>query len=77
MSEHHFCISQYNVDPFIICMHATKCLLQYLKGSINLRIMYFMFIRTVGIEGIKDLKSITYTDVSYMSNLNDIKFITG
>jgi hypothetical protein len=62
-------LSQYNVDPSTAYMHAAKYLLQYLKGSINLRIPYS--------ERIEDLTPITYADVSYASNLNHSKFMIG
>jgi hypothetical protein len=61
-------LSQYNVDPSVVHMHTTKHLLQYLKGSIDLEIIYSI--------GIEDLTPITYTNVSYASDLDDSKSTT-
>jgi hypothetical protein len=62
-------LSQYNVDPSAVHMHAAKHLLRYLKGSINLEITYS--------AGIGDLTPITYADASYTSDLDDSKSTTG
>jgi hypothetical protein len=71
-------LSQYNADPSVAHMHAAKCLLRYLKGSINLGITYSAS-ASAGIEGISGdyLMPITYADASYASDLDDSKSTTG
>jgi hypothetical protein len=56
-------------------MHTAKHLLQYLKGSIDLGIIYPAGIE--GIGGIGHLTPITYADASYASNLDHSKSTTG
>jgi hypothetical protein len=69
-------LSQYGADPSAAHMHAAKHLLQYLKGFIDFGIIYSVS-ASAGIEGIRNLTLITYADVSYVSDLDDSKSITG